>query len=761
MSLATATPDAAIAGREQAPPLAGAGEAEEAGVAASADRAVPGEGGVSRLEGQVLIEYRGQELSAPSVVFDQFDQTFTAEEGLALRSPGMTLLGEMASGNVAEGRTRLEGASFVLHQERLRGQAKQLDHQADAGFQVRSARFTRCEPQSSAWALRARRLELNTAKGYGSASHVRLSLYGMPVFYLPYLWFPTDDERSTGFLQPSLGYSEDGGTDFSLPFYFNLAPNYDLTLALRSLWRRGLAQELDFRHLSRRTQQRLSGALLKGDEFFVPPDLPEDSPPLLANRWLGTLTHQGRYGNWASHINYGAVSDLEYLRDFGSPSAARGGFSQLGSNLHTGALLRTAALAYRRGGFSGNLEAVGFQSLSHIYPGQYEALPRLNLRYGGRSRGKGLDYSMNIQAARFDRRDDEDETIPSGERLVFGSSLRWRLKSPWGRLDTVAGMIYRQYALENLAQGADPTPESNFGRFSMDARITLEREFHLFGSDLLHTITPRVFAMRAEGLDKPGLPRFDSSPTTPSYSRIFRARGSTGFDVLTDVKFVSIGIDTALSGLFTGRELLSASIGQQFFDRGEHASRAHSEDPLFMVLTAKPIRRFVARFTAEYDTIDDSVNRTAFTLKYRPDPQRVLNLSYAYVKAERHREGHFANEREMKVSFVWPIGRGKAANWRLLGSWRHTRKDRRTLESLFGLEYNGCCTRTRLVFQRILKHPRTPTGIELADLTAADFRSRPDSGVFVELHLKGLGSLGGRLSSLVESRVPGYRAPRD
>lgn len=750
------------------------------GITATADQAVHAEGGVSRLEGQVQIEYQGRSVTAGTVTVDQQAQTFAVEGGLLLRQPGMALAGERAQGQLATGETQLEGASFLLHGPRLRGQAARLDSLADQTLVIHQGQFTSCEPQSGAWALRSQRIALHRAEGYGTARHVRLALLGLPIAYFPYLRFPTDDRRHSGFLNPAIGRSTDAGTETSLAYYFNLAPNYDLTYGLRSLWRRGLGHEADFRHLSRRSQSRLAAAYLGDDKIFVPrepgaapapcPAVPDQEtgapcPPLRearADRWLLHLTHASQAGHWTSRLNYAAVSDLDYLRDFGSPSAGRAGFHQLGSSLHAPVLERRGSLAYQRGNWRGRLALHGFQSLRQVRRDQYETLPRAALQY--RRRGRLLDFALALQGTRFKSRTEAEAPPVTGDRRVLDASLALPLRRPWGRLIPRLDYIHRGYALEDTEPGADATPEASARRLSLDASLTLVKELRLFGRQALHTVEPRIFLLHMEEERQEELPSFDASIITPSYRQLFRRSSFTGYDRFGEIRQATLGLETSLSSLATGAQWATASIGQAFY----HEERAlglgggappADASPLFLALNANPLPHLSARFNYEYDTEADSLTRAHASLKYRPGPQKLLNVSWAYVKEERQRQGLLQNEREIKVSFVWPLSRQPASRWRLMGSWTHDRKSGSTIESLFGLEYNGCCTRTRLAFRRFLKDPRLPAGLDPANARREDWEWRADSGVFLEVQLKGLGSLGGRLDSLLEDRVPGYQAP--
>jgi LPS-assembly protein len=71
------------------------------------------------------------------------------------------------------------------------------------------------------------------------AKHARLRIRGIPVLYTPYINFPIDDRRKSGFLVPSIGSSDDNGFELITPYYWNIAPNLDATFYPRYMSKRG------------------------------------------------------------------------------------------------------------------------------------------------------------------------------------------------------------------------------------------------------------------------------------------------------------------------------------------------------------------------------------------------------------------------------------------------------------------------------------------------------------------------------------------
>jgi len=157
-------------------------------------------------------------------------------------------------------------------------------------------------------------------RGYGTA--VILVIKDVPLFYYPgTLPFPLADERMSGFLAPSTGSTRSGGFDFELPYYMNLAPNYDATVSPRLISDRGVLTGLEMRYLAEPSMNPLNLSYLGNDKLFdaATANLPGSDSPPTDNRWFIVYEHYGSYGrNWSSFVDYNAVSDADYFYDLGS-----------------------------------------------------------------------------------------------------------------------------------------------------------------------------------------------------------------------------------------------------------------------------------------------------------------------------------------------------------------------------------------------------------------------------------------------------------
>jgi LPS-assembly protein len=734
------------------------------------------------LDGRVEVSGDGHQIRASHVVIDHDTEIVVADGPVALRESGLFMKADRASGNLFSGTGVMDNASFLIHQTRMRGRAAKVEKTADETLIIENGSFTRCDPGNNLWRMRGDQIELFTGKGHGVARNVTIEVKDIPIAYLPYMRFPINDERYSGFLMPSAGHDDDNGTDIAIPYYFNIAPNLDATYTLRSLWKRGLSHDAEFRYMNAVSNNFINAAYLHGDDIYDSRDTFDLSTggtlteKQKEDRWLLYMNHAGHWGTrWRSQLSYGAVSDIDYLDDIGGDidATTQEGFSNyqsLGTSIP--ALRRSAQLGYRGKGWSMTALARGYQSLEQNAAKQYSTLPRITAKT--RHRLGFLQLQLLGQYARYDK-DNDILTGPLatvGERIVLDASLNATWDNSWGYIKPTLGTIHRRYDLSDTPTGARSDPQITTPFLAIDTGMVFDRFFSLRDRDLLQTLEPRLYLLYMDEDDQADLPQFDAAASTPGYSKLFRRNRFSGYDRLGDARQASIGVSSAVSNADSGAEYFKASIGQvvYFKDREVIFRPGKADDPqagssaLFTEARLRLPWGLSAYGVFEWEPREHRTNRSKLSLKYRgAGDRKIFNLSYSYTSPEVQQPRRFQNAEESDLSFIWPL-RGK---WSLIGRWNFGWDNNQTLESLFGLEYNDCCWKTRLAYRRYLEEPRNVTLV--IDNPAAPgttqtvnvLENRVDSGIYFEFQLKGLSSLGKRVDSLLEDSIPGYRRRED
>lgn len=702
------------------------------------------------LAGNVSIEQGNLRLLAPSAAIDQQSRVVTFDQGVVLDRPGVIIQGQRAEVNTATNDAELEDVQFVLLEPGLRGSADTMAQNGAGDLSLERNEFTRCEPGNNGWRLKAKSLVIENDEVFGTARHAVLRMKNVPVFYTPYLKFPVTDDRVSGFLFPNISFSDEDGIDVSVPYYLNLAPNYDATLVPRVVGERGVGLETEFRHMSSWQNTTLAAGMLPEDKLFNGTldrdDYEEQGGAAVfgpfdpADRWLGSVDHSGYFGNFRTRIDYTAASDREYFRDLGS---------DLGLSSRR-ALERRGEIQYARGGFNARLWAQRFQRLDEITTEEYRREPELDLSYTTPLVGL-LEFDIAAKLSEFDRETEDLSGLAAvtGSRMHVEPRLRLPLSWPYGFLTFGGGYRYTTYDLDqdDNAGGfqlVDDTPDRNIGLGYVDGGLFFERTTNLFNKDLIHTLEPRVYYLWQEFEDQSALPRFDATDLTFGYSQLFRDNRFSGLDRIGDANQVSAGVTTRFIDASSGREYFRASVGEIFYleDRrvtlsgNQSATETQSSSALAGEVAASlggPWRIFG---NIVWDPHDNEVDEGGGGIGYRRDNRHIFNLGFRNRRDSDVEQGD--------ISLYWPLGKRMA----IMGRWNYDLVSGRTIEGFGGLEYSDCCLQVRLLARRFL------------DSRSDNFAEvEGDDGIFLQIVFKGLAGFGTKVESVLERGIRGYRSP--
>ena len=666
----------------------------------------------SERPGAVYVRQGERWLAAEQVRIDDRQGVALASGGVDLAEPGLRLRTERARFNLADGDGGAERLDWVLVDSAWRGTADTLRRQGGL-LRLENPTFTRCPPGGRAWRLRAARVAVDQDAGRVAARHVRVHVAGVPVLYTPYARFAVGRERSSGFLAPKLGYDDEGGADISLPYYLNLAPNYDATLTTRLIANRGAGVEGEFRQLGHRARNHFAAAWLAGDDQY-------DG----AARWLWRFRHNARRGAFSTFVDAAAVSDGDYFADLDSTLAVT---SQA-------ALRRRAGIRYARGDFRARLWAEGYQRLDGG-AAQHRRLPQAHVAYRGdagplRWSASGAWSVFNGGAA--------SAPTPEGARLHLEPRLWLPVSRPWGSLTVLAGWRHTRYDLRDRSdagQTAEPTRDIHFA--SIDGRLNFERE--LGAGRWRQTLEPRLRYFHQSHADQDHLPRFDPAPLTFAYDQLFRDNRFAGVDRIGDADQVALAVASRLVESRTGREVVSARAGALLRLRTPEVLLPGDARPARTLLAGDidaRLRRLRLRASAAWDADDGAARQAGLGVAYRKAPGRLLNF------ALRRRAG--AGIHQADFSFRWRL----APRWSAYGRWNYDWRAGQTYEGLAGFGYANCCVALKFLAHHALRVPRR-----------GGSQPRTNRGVVLEFVFKGVGGFGGDVDARLNRAVRGFPAP--
>jgi len=514
----------------------------------SADRALFDRGGISRLSGEVEFRQDGRTLSAEEALYDDRQGIVEAQGGVHYRDSALEVEGERARLWLRSDTGSFEQARYRLPQQHAHGTAQRVAKINENITRLQRVRYTTCNPGRIDWQLRAREIRLDRHRRMGSAKGVSVHFKRVPIFYFPYLVFPITDERLSGFLMPDIRLNlSRNSTDIALPYYWNIAPNYDATITPRFIERRGVMLGSEFRYLTPSSSGQLYGEYLGDDRLYG------------RDRALLRFQHHSRLSpHWSGSVNYNYVSDRDYFVDMGD---------SFNPNTTTHQE-RRFTLNYRgdRWAFAGTL--LGYQMLIGTTP-PYQKLPQLTLQYIGRQRERELNYHFRSEYTYFD----DNARTPTGSRLDVAPAVSFPLRTTATWLIPRLTLHHTRYRLDATPPGMPSAPSRTLPLFSLDGGLFLERFTEWGNVAMVQTLEPRLFYLYVPYREQSKLPLFDTSAYTFRADPLFS--GSAGH---ARCRRRCRDEQHLRSGRGTGRSLPQSLVRGQLPDLG---SRKRTQPPLF------------------------------------------------------------------------------------------------------------------------------------------------------------------------------------
>lgn len=660
--------------------------------------------GKSIFKGNVTVVKDRQRLVADKVIYNRNTGTLRARGHLAFALPTVQAQGTHGYYSLDTGRGTFYDAHYRLPITRGRGHAQKIELTGPESSTLHDVTYTTCPLDQTDWVLTSSTINLDQNDEEGTAYNAVLWFYHVPVFYSPFISFPLTDKRKTGFLSPTFGYSKHDGIEIIMPYYFNIGSNVDATVTPRYIGRRGLLTTGQFRYLLPGTSGNISYSLIPNDKLAG----------MRRSRFhFGDTSQLGSHWRFGADINH--VSDPNYFEDLDNGARASRRLFQVSS----------AHLRYNSPDWSFRTLLQTYQTLT---PNRapYRILPQFVLGWNPSPENRHLMYGVNSQLTRFAYPGRISATrlhIAPQMSYSFGEyDYAWHVK-PALQFDVT------KYELGNVHTNRPTQLTRAAPIFSLDSGLTLVRNTSFDG--IVETLEPRLRYLYVPYRDQSNIPLFDTGKATFNFSQLYSNDRFTGLDRLGDTNQLSYGLTTRFIHPDTGRELLSASLGQILYFRDRRV-RPHGGAPL-----TRPTSDIIAEASFNLNQHwsanafvqwNQKTRRTdveSARLQYKDGARRVVNLAYRY---------HHRKREETDFSFAWPVAR----NWQFVGRWQYSLSEQATRQMFYGFEYENCCWAFVFVNRHYLRG------------------NRLSQAYYLELQFKGLGRLGRNIMNFVKHGILGF-----
>ena len=673
-----------------------------------------------RLEGDVVITRADQRVAADEMRYDATASRVEAEGDVHYQDKDLLLSADEATAEMAKDRVELDQVRYQLLTARGNGTAERAVRPDKTHTELTQVTFTTCDPDNVEWAIWGRDIELNHETGVGTARDMRIRFKDMTLLRIPYATFPIDDRRKSGFLYPQVGGGSDSGIDIAMPYYLNLAPNYDATLIPRILTDRGLMLGGEFRYLTERHRGEVGGT-------YLPDDREADRN---RSSWYWDHYSQiNRYFNFAADIN--EVSDDRYFEDFGD-SLASAATSYLSSS------------AYVNGRGSWWATSLGADDLEVTDPrlspfGEpYRRLPRFTFELWDAGSSADVDFADFGARGEFVRFDKPEGDAIEGTRVDVQPYVAFPYETAAFYVRPEIAVRHTSYDLDPDGLGtpftSDRSPSRTTEIVSVDSGLFFDRYFSWGDGNYRQTLEPRAFYLYVPYEDQDDIPLFDTQELTFSFGQLFRTNRFSGADRQSDANQLTLAMSSRLIDDADGTEIIRGSIGQIFYfdDQDVQLPGApptdYSRSAWAGELDLNLDDRWGLTVSQQYDPNDHGTDLSAIRAQYRFGTRGVANLGYRFRRDVLE---------QLDASTAFPIN----DRLRFIARWLYSLRDEDTLEAFAGVEYESCCWAARVVGRHYV---RTVEG-------------ESNNALYLELELKGLGAFGRKSEDFLRRAILGYR----
>jgi LPS-assembly protein len=651
-------------------------------------------------------------ITAEEASYDETAGVLQIPKSVVFENPDLIIFGESAKLLTKEKTTIIDGADYQILSIPARGTARQIRVENGANIELDEVTYSTCTSVDNSWELSAKKIVINNQSGEGKARNLVLRLKDIPIIYLPYLSFPINDQRKTGLLVPNLGRSSKRGLEISLPYYWNLAPNIDLTTTPTLMAKRGVQLSAELRFLT-----AIQGGITQID-YLPNDDIYKKDRTYISHRQTINLP-----SNWRMKLNGEYASDNSYFEDLTGTMSST-------SRTH---LLREIQLEHYSENWIMEIGMDHYQMIDDSIIDEekpYRRLPYFNFSGMWGNKALGLNYALDSEVVFFDK----PETI-SGSRFHVMPEVSAPLNFNGIKITPSMAMDFTKYNLhtanDNSHSMSSVSPERAVPIYSLDLTGVFQKTWK--NGRYLQTLEPRILRVYIPYRNQDDFPIFDTIVPDMNGIQLFRKNRYVGQDRLGDTSQISYGITTKVVDANNGNSLFGLTLGQirYFKDRKvalpSESKLTQDSSGYMAMMNMKINKNWSVKLGHMWNTHSNTSMKTTARFQYKSKQSEIFNVAYRYRRNML---------KQLDASFSWPV----RDHWNVVGRYNYSILDRKVLERFVGLEYESCCWGIRIISRKHLAYRNGDT----------------DTSFSIEFVFKGLSDIGDPVENLLDRGILGY-----
>jgi LPS-assembly protein len=717
---------------------------------------------VASFNGGVTLVDKNQIIKADELNFDRLLMTFNAKGNIHYQNENIDIYASELYANKNEQKSTMLGAAYQLYGNPGHGSANELQINSKEGLSLAGSTYTTCVGDNPDWQIKASEIKISADGNEGQAYHAQIRLFDTPILYLPYFTFPVSNKRKSGFLYPKIGSSTNSGLEIETPYYWNIAPNMDATITPNYMSKRGAQLKTEFRYLSGLQNGSFNIEYLHKDNELKSDD---------SARYLARFQHVGTFSdNFRAYIDYTTISDENYLIDIGS--------KQYNSN--DAYLYQIGELSYFGEQWQTTMKLQDFEVLGD-HQASYKTLPHIEIsaqepltllsEYGLPGQLEFYSEITSFQA--------ETQDQANANRYHAEASVNFPISTPAWFLNSEFKLMHTYYQQDNIQEGSqlNTTVSRTLPKVRFHGGINFDRNMSLFDSSYTQTIEPQIQYLYIPGKDQTDIGLYDTSNLQDDFNGLFRDRSYSGLDRIAGANQYTWGITTRILNQ-SNLEVFRLSVGRiqylsdnnslssvssvssvssanyiinsinandEFFTNNDSTTTSQQSSVaanLFYRLNHK----WQISSDIQYNTIDDFTNKSQAAVNYQIDKYNSVQLNHRYT---RNVSGNSLEQMSLLANFA--INQ----DWAFVGRVTQDLKEKRSLESYAGIQYESCCWAVRIAYHRHINSNLNDDGF------SNENRDEFNSGFELEFIIKGLNGKQDTIGTqdMFNSSIFGYKRP--
>lgn len=695
---------------------------------------------MANFSGGVTLIDKSQIIKADQLAFDRLLMTFNAQGNIHYQNQNIDILASELNANKKDKKSTMLNAAYQLYGNPGHGSANELQISSEEGLALLDSTFTTCSGDKPDWQIKASEIKISADGSEGEAYHAQIRLFDTPILYLPYFTFPVSKQRRSGFLYPKVGSSSNSGIEIETPYYWNIAPTMDATITPHYMSKRGIQLKTEFRYLSGLQNGNVNLEYLNKDN-----EIKSNNDP----RYLARFQHVGTFSdNFRAYVDYTTISDDNYLVDIGSKEY----------NSNDAYLYQIGELSYFGKQWQTTMKLQDFEVLGN-HQASYKTLPHIEISAQEpfvllAEKNLAGQFELYSELSSFQS---ETKDQVNANRYHIEAGLNLPISNPAWFINSEFKLMHTYYQQDNIKAGSElnETVNRTLPKIRFHGGIYFDRNMSLFTNGYTQTLEPQIQYLYIPEKDQTDIGLYDTTNLQDDFNGLFRDRSYSGLDRIAGANQYTWGITSRILDQ-SNLEVFRLSLGRiqylstnstidELLDNNNNdvgSQQSSVAANLFYRLNHK----WQISSDIQYNTIENFTNKSQAAVNYQIDKYNSVQLNHRYT---RNVSGSSLEQMSLLANFA--INN----DWAFVGRLTQDLKEKRSLESYAGIQYESCCWAVRIAYHRHINSNLSDGGV------SNENRDEFNSGFKLEFEIKGLNGKQDTIGTqdMFNSSIFGYKRP--